>query len=132
MEFLTRGDSGLRRKSRSTSIQTGLGADAPKRAVADVSAISLTVEAGSREEFYMHSVLRRSAIALAMAAAPFVTGCASVESVEMAQATANQALSTAQSATSAAQAAQQRADQANQQAQNAFAAAQSAQSSATE
>jgi hypothetical protein len=79
----------------------------------------------------MRSVLRRSTLLLAIAAAaPLISGCATKAEVEMAQSTANQALATAQSATSAAQAAQQRADQAQQTATNAQSAAQSAQASA--
>jgi hypothetical protein len=84
-----------------------------------------------KKERKMRTVLRRSALLLAIAAAaPLIAGCATKAEVEMAQSTANQALATAQSATSAAQAAQQRADQAQQTAQAAQSSANSAQASA--
>jgi hypothetical protein len=84
-----------------------------------------------KKERNMRTVLRRSALLLAIvAAAPLIAGCATKAEVEMAQSTANQALATAQSATGAAQAAQQRADQAQQTATAAQGAANSAQASA--
>jgi hypothetical protein len=64
--------------------------------------------------------------------APLVSGCVRGEAIEMAQATANQALATAQGSATAAQAAQASADSAQATAQSAAAAAQSAQNSATQ
>lgn len=68
----------------------------------------------------MHVALRNGAFLLVAAAGLAMSGCASVDEVKHAQATADQALSTAQqaqqtatSAMSAAQAAQQSADKAN-------------------
>jgi hypothetical protein len=84
-----------------------------------------------KKERNMGTVLRRSTLLAIAAAAPLISGCATRDSVEMAQSTANQALATAQSATSAAQAAQQRADQAQQTAQAAQSSANSAQASAS-
>lgn len=62
----------------------------------------------------MNSLMRRVSFGLAAGAALLVTGCASVEDVKHAQATADQALSTAQSAQSTAQAAQSAAQAAQQ------------------
>ena len=68
----------------------------------------------------MHRALKFIAIATVAAVGPLVSGCASVDDVKHAQATADQALSAAQQAQStataaqqAAQAAQQSADKAN-------------------
>src|SRR5262245_2759028 len=85
-----------------------------------------------KERNKMRTVLPRSCLVLAIAAAPLIAGCATKSSVEMAQATANQALQVGQGAQAAAQGAQQRADQAQQTAQNAMAAAQTAQNTASQ
>ena len=61
----------------------------------------------------MHSGLKTLVLAAVAAASMGLTGCASVDDVKHAQATADQALSTAQQALSTAQAAQQSADRAN-------------------
>ena len=61
----------------------------------------------------MHSGLKTLVLAAVAAASMGMTGCASVDDVKHAQATADQALSTAQQALSAAQAAQTSADKAN-------------------
>ena len=61
----------------------------------------------------MHSGLKTLVLAAVAAASLGMTGCASVDDVKHAQATADQALSTAQQALSAAQAAQASADRAN-------------------
>lgn len=61
----------------------------------------------------MHSGLKTLVLAAVAAASMGMTGCASVDDVKHAQATADQALSTAQQALSAAQAAQASADKAN-------------------
>ena len=61
----------------------------------------------------MHSGLKTLVLAAVAAASLGMTGCASVDDVKHAQATADQALSTAQQALSAAQAAQASADKAN-------------------
>jgi F0F1-type ATP synthase epsilon subunit len=80
-----------------------------------------------KEESLMHLFLKRTAFAGAVGALALLGGCASVDDVKHAQATADQALSaanqaqqtasaagsSAQSAMSAAQAAQQSADKAN-------------------
>jgi predicted HAD superfamily Cof-like phosphohydrolase len=66
------------------------------------------------KEIAMHKTGRRSFIFPVLAAALLTVGCASQESVEHAQATANSALSSAQQAGQAAQQAQQTATQAQQ------------------
>jgi hypothetical protein len=127
--FNTRGDSGgLRRKKAETiSVDVNLRRRFRTR-LADVGTTRwLLWRLDLEKERNMRSVLRRSTLLLAIAAAaPLIAGCATRASVEMAQATANQALATAQSATSAAAAAQDRADQAQQTAQTAQASAQAA------
>jgi hypothetical protein len=131
--FVTRGDSGgLRRKKADEfrSLMNLRGRFEPGSCGCRRHALT-TEETGSKKERDMRSVLRKSPLLLAIAAAaPLIAGCATKAEVEMAQATANQALATAQSATSAAQAAQQRADQAQQTAQLAQSTAQSATSAA--
>lgn len=62
----------------------------------------------------MHKIPTRAFVIPVIAAALLTVGCASVESVEHAQATANTALSTAQQAGQAAQQAQQAAATAQQ------------------
>lgn len=67
----------------------------------------------------MHHAFKIMAVATIAAIGPFVSGCASVDDVKHAQATADQALSAAQAAQSTANAAQQAAQAAQQSADSA-------------
>jgi hypothetical protein len=133
LELITRGNSGgLRRKKAENKFGRREFAQTLRTGNADVGTTRWRLwRLDLKKERNMRSVLRRSTLLLAIAAAaPLIAGCATKAEVEMAQATANQALATAQSATSAAQAAQQRADQAQQTATAAQSAANTAQASA--
>ena len=105
--------------------------DAPNGPLADAGKLagySRSVDP-KKKEHNMRSVVRRSVLLVAIAAMPLIAGCATRDSVEMAQATANQALSTAQAAANSAQQAQASATQANQTAGTAQMTAQNAQAS---
>jgi hypothetical protein len=85
---------------------------------------------GTDEESMMHSILSKGFVALAMSGALMMGGCATTESVERAQASADAAAMRADAAFAAAQTAQQRADAAGAAAQEARAAADRAQAAA--
>jgi hypothetical protein len=86
--------------------------------------------ANSVEEVHVMKTFERLSIADLFAGAIALSGCATTESVERAQATADQAMSRAQAAETAAARAQSSADAAGTAAQAAATAAQGAQTSA--